>query len=113
MKDKMPRKYYLIAPFTLAFIVLIISFSLFYVNLADVEHLLIIHFESLRGVDFLGSKNEALGILLSGLAIGLINFFLASFIFNRNRLYSYLISILTIFISVLILITIIVIISVN
>ena len=109
----MSKKYYLINLFIPALILLVIGFSLYYVRLADTEHLLIIHYKSQQGVDFLGSKKDALGILTSGLLIALINFVLASLIFNRNRLYSYLIGLMTIFISGLILITIVVIISIN
>lgn len=99
--------------FGIALIIMIVAFSFFYVRLVDVEHLIIIHFESLRGVDFLGSKNEVIGILFSGLALNVINFLLASFLHNRQRLLSYLIGLMNIFISLLILLTIIVIISVN
>jgi len=99
--------------FGISLVVLVVAFSLFYVRLAEIEHLLIIHFESLRGVDFLGSKKEVVGILISGLVLNIINFLLAAFLYNRQRLLSYLIGFMNIFISFLILLTIIVIISVN
>lgn len=109
----MVKNYYLLASFGLALIVLIIGFSLYYINLADIENLLIIHYESLNGVDFLGSKKETLGILLSGLLINIINFVLASVLYSRRRFYAYLICITNFFLSMLILLTIIVIMSVN
>lgn len=99
--------------FGIAVVILVIAFSFFYVRLADIEHLIIIHFESLQGVDFLGSKREVVGILMTSLVLNVINFLLAAFLYNRQRLLSYLISLMNIFISLLILLTIIVIISVN
>lgn len=92
---------------------MVVAFSFFYVRLADIEHLIIVHFESLRGVDVLGSKKEMIGILISGLVLNLINFLLATFLYNRQRLLSYLIGLMNIFVSLLILLTIVVIISVN
>ena len=110
---EMARYSYLTILFGIAMVTLVVAFSIFYVRLADVEHLLVIHFESLRGVDFLGSKSEITGVLASGLALVLINFLVAAFLHNRSRLFSYLIGVMTIFISLLILLTISVIISVN
>ena len=107
------KNYYLSLSFGISLILIIVAFSLFYIHLADIQHLIIIHFESLKGVDFLGNKGDVIGILITGLILNILNFLLASFYYTRNRLYSYLISLINIFISLLILITIIVIISVN
>lgn len=109
----MAKYSYITSLFGLSLVILIVAFSFFYVRLADVEHLIIVHFESLRGVDFLGSKKEVVGILASGLVLNFINFLLAAFLYNRQRFLSYLIGLVNVFISLLILLTIIVIISVN
>ena len=86
---------------------------MFYVRLLDTNNLLIIHFESLKGADFLGTKNHVLGILLSGLAINIINFFVSVILYNRRKLFSYLVAIMNVLFSLLILLTIVVIISIN
>ncbi|MCH7908850.1 MAG: hypothetical protein IIB38_04450, partial [Candidatus Hydrogenedentes bacterium] len=63
-----------------------------FVKLIDVQHLLIIHFDSFSGIDFLGSKWEVYGILLSGIFLNLINGFLVTVFYYRERLLSYLLA---------------------
>jgi hypothetical protein len=109
----MTKNYYLTASFGLSLLILIVSFSLYYIELADAKNLLVIHFKSLGGVDFLGSKWDALAILFSGLIITVINFLLAILLYNRQRLLSYLAGTATLLLSLLILLAITVIIIVN
>ncbi len=99
--------------FGFSIIIIIIGFSLFYVHLWDTNNLLIIHFESLKGADFLGTKMHVLGILVSGLIVNIINFLVSVTLYNRRKLFSYLVAVMNVLFSLLILLTIIVIISIN
>ena len=107
------KRHYTTVAFGISFLFLIVGFSLYYVKLAHVESLIIIHFLAGRGADFLGDRGDALAMLLSGIAMALINYCLALTLLHRNRLLAHLISILTILLALLILIAIIVIINVN
>ena len=107
------RRHYLIIAFGLSFFFLAIGFSLYYVRLAEIHSLIIIHFLARHGADVIGAKEDALGILISGSVITILNGILASAFYNRERIVSYLVGIITALITLLILITIIVIINVN
>lgn len=107
------KRHYNTIAFGIALLFLIIGFSLYYVQLANVKSLIIVHFIARRGADFLGNKSDALGMLVSGTVITIINYILMAAFYNRNRLVAHLISIFTAFLALLILIAIIVIISVN
>lgn len=107
------RHYHTIA-FGIASLFLIIGFSLYYVQLAGVKNLIVIHFSAPRGgADFIGNTSDALGILVSGAIMTLINYALMSVFYNRDRLLAHLISMATILLAFLILIAITVIITVN
>ena len=93
--------------------ILAVAFGIVYLNLQNVDHLLVIHFTGGQGIDFLGSKIDVYEILLSGLVVFLINVFLISVFYERIRYFSYLISFFNIFFTTLILIAVGVIISVN
>jgi hypothetical protein len=99
--------------FAAGFLLLGIAFVLFYTHLVPLSNFFIIRFDSLRGINFLGEQKDALGILISGLSLNLINVFLAKTFYNRNKFLSYLLSFFNVFISLLILIWIGVIITVN
>jgi len=101
------------ASFLLSLFLIIIGLSVAFVQLGDVQHLLIIHFDSYSGIDFLGTKGDVFGILLTGLALNLINLLLVKTFYYRNRFLSNIIAFSNILVSLLILITIFVIISVN
>lgn len=94
-------------------IFLLIGFSLAYVNLADNQSLMVIHFDAFRGADYFGDKDTVFEILLSAAAILLINSFLANELYFRERILSYLIAFATLLFMVLILAAVNVIISVN
>ncbi|MFH1759301.1 MAG: hypothetical protein ABH822_01930 [Patescibacteria group bacterium] len=107
-KDKI-----LLSAFGASLFILLIGFSVAFVALADVRHLLVIHFDSYSGIDFLGDKSDVFGALLSGLALTIINGLLAIAFYLRERLLSYILAFSSILVSLLILITIFVIVSVN
>ena len=74
---------------------------------------LIIHFDSFNGIDFIGTKIQVFGIMIFGLIMLLINFFLADFIYSRERFLAYVLSFSSLVLGILLLIVIAVIGSVN
>lgn len=108
VKDKL-----IVFPFIAAVILLVAGFSFAYIRLADVHNLLIIHFDSFRGIDFLGDKNDVFGILLMGLLMAGVNGFLANIFYFRERFLSYLLSFGSALICLLILIAVLAIIAIN
>lgn len=108
IKDK-----YLRAAGALSVLVVFFAGLIFYLKLGQTAMPLIIHFEADRNIDFLGGRMEVFGMLLSVSAMILINFFLANFLYRRERFLSYIFSFAGLIIAVLILIIISVIILVN
>ena len=108
LKDK-----YIIWPFLLAGIFLVTGFSFAYIRLADVQNLLIIHFDSFRGIDFLGEKSDIWGILGVNLAVLIANSWLAYALYYRERFWSYIFSFSSVVFGLLILIAVFAIISIN
>ena len=97
----------------LGFLVLILASAIFYVGIEPSEKPLILHFDSFRGIDFLGSRAQVFEILLSVFLILAINFLLARFLYDRERFLSYLFVFVSFLLSVLILMAVSVIISAN
>ena len=108
IKDK-----YLRVVAALSLLILILATLIFYSSLGSTTTPLIIHFDAYKGIDFLAGRAEAFGILLSALVMILINFFLADFLYSRERFLSYIFGFVSLELSILILIAISVIISVN
>ena len=108
LKDK-----YTLILFALSFVILAFAFSIAYVNLSDANSLMVVHFDSYRGVDFFGAKSDVYNILTISLIIWLINLFLTNKFYFRERFLSYALATGTILFMVLILIAVNVIISVN
>ena len=99
--------------FGAALLVLIVGFSLYYITLAGTHGLIIIHFLGGRGADFLGEKYDALGMLFSGVVILALNALLAGILYDRNKVMTRCISIITLLITLLIVIALSGIITVN
>ena len=108
MRDK-----FIIFPFVTSLAILIAGFLIAYSNLAEIQNLLIIHFDSFRGIDFLGDKNDVFGILGMGVVVLIINSFLANAFYWKERFLSYLLSFSTAVFSLLLLIAVLAIISIN
>ncbi len=108
LKDK-----YTAAFFGLSLLVLAIAFAVAYVNLADSDGLLVIHFDAYKGADFFGNVRDVFDILITALVILVVNMAIAHRFYYRERLLSYLISATTLILMVLILIGVNVIISIN
>ena len=109
----MPKSQYLAAAFILALLLLAIGFSLYYIHLADLDKLIILHYQALQGADILGRKQDVLAMLFSGLGIVVLNFLLASAFFSRRFYLTQLLAATTVLMALLILMAIIAIISVN
>lgn len=109
----MLSRHYPIIAFMISAVFLVIGFSLYYVRLAPLENLIVVHFLARRGVDFLGDRGDVLGMLTTGLVLTAINAALASALYTRRRVMAYHMGIITMLITFLILIAVIAIISVN
>ena len=105
-------KYLRIAYIIICVLAVLIGMVL-YVNLTKADHILIVHFDSFRGIDFLGKPSTVWGIYFFALAISAINIWLSRVFHNRLPFFSYLFAYFTIFFWILISIAIAVIISVN
>lgn len=92
---------------------MILAAGVAYIRLAEIKTPLIIHFDAFKGIDFLGDRFDVFNILIVALVIVLINFFLAEFIFDRQRFLSFVFAYISLAASALTLIAIAVIISVN
>lgn len=97
----------------MSFLILFLTGLIFYLKLGATTTPLIIHFEVDKNIDFLGGRLEVFGILFSVLIMILINFFLANFLYRRERFLSYMFGFISLVVAILILIIISVIISVN
>ena len=102
-----------IALFAGAAFLLLIGFSLYYVQLAGAEGFIIIHFLGGRGADFLGEKSNALHMLFAGSVMAILNAFIAAALYTRNRALARLTAVLTALIALLIVIALSCIIAVN
>ncbi len=107
------RKYADAILFGIALALLLIGFSLYYVKLAGINSRIIVHFVGGRGADIIGTKEEVLTMLFSGVTVVIFNAFLAGILWSRNKAVTRLISILTAFSALLIVIALSGIITVN
>lgn len=101
----------------LALLVTFILFALIifraFSYLPSVDHLLVIHFTGMDGIDYSGTKADVYSVILSGLAMAGLNFFFANYFYRRDKFFSYLFAYFNVFLAGLILIALAVIISVN
>ena len=91
----------------------VIIFAAAYVSFAENTDLLVIHFDSYNGIDFLGTRINVLEFLIVSLVINIVNFSLATAFYYRERFLSRLLAYFSVFFSLLILISTAVIISIN
>lgn len=104
---------YIRSSFIISIILIAIGLVLTYNAFKTTEHLLVIHFDAYRGIDFLGDKSDVFRILYGGGAIVLVNIFLSWLLYSRERFLSRIISFSSVFLSLLILVAVTVIISIN
>ena len=100
-------------PFIIAIAILSIGMGFAYAHFAHLDAQVILHFDASRGPDAVGAGRDVLLIVVSGMFIALINYFLAKALRVREEFFATLLSISSVFISVLILISIFVIIANN
>lgn len=108
LKDK-----YLRVVFAIAFVLFLFTLIFSIISFKDVAGPLILHFDSFKGIDFIGSKLQIFGVVLIGLIMLAVNFFLAEFIYVRERFFAYIISFSSLFLIILLLVAVVVISSVN
>jgi len=94
-------------------ILFLIAWSVAYINLADVNELLVIHFDYFKGANFFGTKQTVFAVLAVGLLILLVNFFLSRVFYFRERSLAYVFAGVSFFAALLILAQIIVIMNTN
>ena len=104
---------FIVSAFIAAGVLLVFAFSFYYVEIAENGNLLVIHFDSYKGIDFFGDRRDVLDIIISGFVIFLINLGLTKPLYSRERFLAYSIAVSTVIFTVLILLAVNVIINVN
>lgn len=99
--------------FLASFTILVIALGVAYVKLADHDALLILHFDTYRGIDFLGSKFDVFNIIFVGMGLTVLNYLIARNLFRKDPLWAQLLAGASVFFSLLIFIALLVIIAVN
>jgi len=99
--------------FSASAVILTITAVVGYFKFGSMAEKIIIHFDVFKGIDVLGDKTDVRAIIIYGFIVSAINFFLADFLYERERFLSYIFSFVTLFLSFLILTVISVIISKN
>ena len=99
--------------FFVSILILTIGMAVAYSHLSKLNALIILHFNAASGPDYVGSSQDVFLIVLTGMGIALINFFLARALHLREQFLASMVSTGSIFISILILIAVLAIISNN
>ncbi len=73
----------LLGIFGISFGVLAVASAFAYHAFYDVTHLLIVHFDAFRGIDFLGTRRDVFGVAATALAVNAVNAFLAGAFWKR------------------------------
>jgi hypothetical protein len=107
-KDK-----YLIVTFSASLILLFLSFVFAIFHLWGTGNLLIIHFDAYKVVDFWGGHFVVFGIVITSGILILINIFLASILYYKERFISFVLGFFSLGFAILIFVTIAFIISIN
>src|SRR5947207_10136029 len=99
--------------FGVGFFVLAVAAGLFYFRFFKISSPLVIHQDVYRGVDVLVPKSYFLKIIGVAFVVYLINIFLASHTFEKEKFLSYLLGIATVVVNMLVLIAAVVLINGN
>src|SRR5689334_682806 len=99
--------------FALTGLLLLGALGIAYVQLAEHDALLILHFDSYRGIDFLGSKFDVFNIIFVGFGIGFLNYLLSRAMAKKELFFSKLLAGASAFFALLIFIAVAVIIAIN
>lgn len=84
-----------------------------YINLAGINHLLVIRFDSFWGINYLGQKSDVWGILGVAAALSLINVWLSRVFYHRLLFFGHLFAWFNVLLWVLMFVAVSVILSVN
>lgn len=99
------RDYYFISGFIISIVIIAIAGTMSWVFFSDWEaQALILHWDIYRGTDVFGSPQSVVGIFIIATVALLLNFILASYLYNRERFLAYLFSFSSIVFSILVLI---------
>lgn len=74
---------------------------------------IILHFDTYRGIDFVGGRMDLFGIVLSAYVMFALNFALADFLYTRDRFFSYVLSFGSLLLAVLFTAALLIVYSVN
>lgn len=107
------KEYQLHIVFGLGMLIMALSFTLAWYHLTAQGDFLILHFDSYRGIDLFGNIGMVYQILSIAGTVLLMNFLLASILFNREKFFSYMLAFGSLFFSILLLVGISVMIVVN
>ena len=74
---------------------------------------IVLHFDTYRGIDFVGGRTDLFGALFFGFIVLALNFLLADFLYPRDRFFSYVLSFASLLLAILIAVAMMVVYSVN
>lgn len=74
---------------------------------------IVLHFDTYRGIDFVGGRVDLVGMLLSGYVMIALNFLLADFLYARDRFFAYVLSFASLLLSILFAVAMMIVYSVN
>ncbi len=97
----------------LSIVLLIVTFAAVYYKIHSGPEQIALHYNVIVGVDLVASKSNLFKVPLTGLAIGLVNFFLPRLVKFESEFLSFLGGLVTVFIQLLLLIAVIFLFRVN
>lgn len=98
--------------FWIATAIACVALGIMIIAFKDTDHLLVLHFDAVRGIDRFGTREEAIGITVFGLAMNIINIGLVKVLYDRDRLLAWFIAAVNIVVvSIVLLATIIIVIN--
>lgn len=100
-------------PFFISIVILTVGMGFAYAHFANLDAQVILHFSGASGPDYVGSSQDVFLIILSGMALTVINYLLAKTIRVKEEFLATILSIASVLISSLILIAVFVIIANN
>ncbi len=107
------KEKFLAYSFGSSMLIVLLAWLWAFINFYKTGNLLVMHFDSYKGTDFLGNKSDLYSILGISATIILLNFWLSMRVYFKERFLSYLLSAFSVVLSILILIAVFVIISIN
>jgi hypothetical protein len=111
MKNLKNKRFIILVGVNLLILTLVIVFSILKIN--TLSYPSILHFDKIKGVDFLGDKTDFMTVNLLGIFLIILNYFLALKIFLKDQTTFYILASVNILISLLLFIFTIIIIYNN